>query len=260
MLIDWFTVGSQFINFFVLVLLMKRFLYRPILQVMADREKRVAATLSDAEDKKAAAQKELTLLQERQKELEGQAAVWLEQAAAEAQQKREALIAAARAEVAALQVQWCESLSQEKELFYHQVMLRVQAEIFAIVRQVLQDLADTDLEQAMARKFIDQLQSVPLDEKTRIAAYVTSTGRPVVIRSGFDLPEPARRDLERAVRSQFCSSANIQFETAPEFTGGIELVTSAHKLSWNMAAYLSALEEGLAKLLEGASEAHAHRQ
>jgi hypothetical protein len=31
MLIDWFTVGAQALNFLILVWLMKRFLYKPIL-------------------------------------------------------------------------------------------------------------------------------------------------------------------------------------------------------------------------------------
>ena len=34
MLIDWFTVGAQALNFVVLVWLMKRFLYKPILQAI----------------------------------------------------------------------------------------------------------------------------------------------------------------------------------------------------------------------------------
>ncbi len=32
MLIDWFTVGAQVLNFLILVWLMKRFLYQPILR------------------------------------------------------------------------------------------------------------------------------------------------------------------------------------------------------------------------------------
>jgi F-type H+-transporting ATPase subunit b len=58
MLIDWFTVGAQALNFLVLVWLMKRFLYKPILDAIDVREKRIAAELADASAKKAEAQKE----------------------------------------------------------------------------------------------------------------------------------------------------------------------------------------------------------
>ena len=58
MLIDWFTVGAQALNFIILVWLMKRFLYKPILNAVDAREKRIAAELADADAKKAEAQKE----------------------------------------------------------------------------------------------------------------------------------------------------------------------------------------------------------
>ena len=43
MLIDWFTVGAQALNFLILVWLMKRFLYKPILHAIDAREKRIAS-------------------------------------------------------------------------------------------------------------------------------------------------------------------------------------------------------------------------
>ena len=58
MLIDWFTVGAQVLNFVVLVWLMKRFLYRPILDAIDAREKRVAAELADADARRAEAGRE----------------------------------------------------------------------------------------------------------------------------------------------------------------------------------------------------------
>ena len=53
MLIDWFTVGAQTINFLILVWLMKRFLYKPILHAIDAREERIAKELADADAKKA---------------------------------------------------------------------------------------------------------------------------------------------------------------------------------------------------------------
>jgi hypothetical protein len=42
MLIDWFTVGAQIVNFLILVWLLKHFLYKPILNAIDAREKRIA--------------------------------------------------------------------------------------------------------------------------------------------------------------------------------------------------------------------------
>ncbi|MEO6949003.1 MAG: hypothetical protein ABI123_05190, partial [Ginsengibacter sp.] len=58
MKIDWFTVIAQVINFLILVWLLKKFLYKPILNAINEREKKIRDQLKDADDKKAAAQKE----------------------------------------------------------------------------------------------------------------------------------------------------------------------------------------------------------
>ena len=58
MLIDWFTVGAQVVNFLVLVWLLKRFLYKPVLQAIDAREKQVASQLAKAAEERAQAAKE----------------------------------------------------------------------------------------------------------------------------------------------------------------------------------------------------------
>jgi len=45
MLTDWFTIVAQALNFLILVWLMKRFLYKPILHAIDEREKRIATEL-----------------------------------------------------------------------------------------------------------------------------------------------------------------------------------------------------------------------
>ena len=77
MLIDWFTVGAQALNFIILVWLLKRFLYKPILNTVDAREKRIAAELADADAKKAEAQKERDDYQHKNEEFDQQRAALL---------------------------------------------------------------------------------------------------------------------------------------------------------------------------------------
>ena len=77
MLIDWFTVGAQAINFIILVWLLKRFLYKPILDAVDAREKRVATELADADAKKAEAEKERDEFQHKNEEFDQQRAALL---------------------------------------------------------------------------------------------------------------------------------------------------------------------------------------
>ena len=92
MLFDWFTVGAQALNFLILVFLMRRFLYKPILHAIDEREKRIAAELANADAKMAEAQKERDDYQQKNEELDQQRAALLAQATDEARIERQRLL------------------------------------------------------------------------------------------------------------------------------------------------------------------------
>ena len=72
MLIDWFTVGAQVVNFIILIWLLKRFLYRPILTAIDTREQRIAAELADAATKQLQATQERTTFENKRQALDQQ--------------------------------------------------------------------------------------------------------------------------------------------------------------------------------------------
>ena len=92
MLIDWFTAGAQALNFLILVWLMKRFLYKPILHAIDEREKRIATELADADARKAEAQKERDAFQHKNEEFDRQRAALLSQATDEVNAERQRLL------------------------------------------------------------------------------------------------------------------------------------------------------------------------
>ncbi len=55
MKINWFTLIAQVINFIILMWLLKRYLYKPILKAIDERENKIKAQLNDAEARKAEA-------------------------------------------------------------------------------------------------------------------------------------------------------------------------------------------------------------
>ena len=55
--LNWTTVILEIINFLVLVWILKRFLYRPVLQVIEERRARIEATLAEAKEQQEAAER-----------------------------------------------------------------------------------------------------------------------------------------------------------------------------------------------------------
>src|SRR5271167_1404309 len=113
MLIDWFTVGAQALNFIILVWLLKRFLYKPILNAVEARENRIAAELADADAKKAEAQKERDEFQHKNEEFDQQRAALLSTATAQAKAECQRLLDEARKAADALSAKRQETLRKD---------------------------------------------------------------------------------------------------------------------------------------------------
>ena len=71
-MIDWFTVVAQIINFLVLALLLKHFLYGRVVSAMEQREADIAKRWQAAEQTQHDAEQELATAQHKNRELEEQ--------------------------------------------------------------------------------------------------------------------------------------------------------------------------------------------
>jgi F-type H+-transporting ATPase subunit b len=250
MLIDWFTVGAQALNFIILVWLLKRFLYKPILHAVDAREKRIVAELADADAKKAEAQKERDEFQHKNEEFDLQRAALLSKATDEAKAERQRLLNDARKTADALSAKRQETLRSDAHNLNQAIRHRAQQEVFGIARKALTDLATTSLEERMAEVFTRRLRTMDGKAKEGLAEALKTASAPALVRSAFDLPAEQRAALQKALNETFSAEVHIRFETAPDLISGIELTTNGQKVAWSIASYLTSLEKGVGELLK----------
>ena len=249
MLIDWFTVGAQALNFIILVWLLKRFLYKPILNAVDARETRIAAELADADAKKAEAQKERDEFLQKSEEFDQQRAALLSKATDELKAERQRLLNDARKAADALGAKRQEALRIDAQNLNQAIRRRTQHEVFAIARKALTDLATASLEERMSDAFTRRLLTIDGKAKEGIAAALGTASEPAVVRSAFDLPEAQRAAIKKALNETFSAEVPVRFETAPDLISGIELTTNGQKIAWSIADYLVSLEKGVGELL-----------
>ena len=250
MLIDWFTVGAQALNFLILVWLMKRYLYKPIRHAIDEREKRIAAELANADAKKAEAQKEHDEFQHKNAEFDQQRAALLSKATGEAQAERQRLLDEARKAAVALSSKRQEALRSEEHALHQAIRQRTQQEVFAIARKALTDLATTSLEERLGEVFTRRLREMDGKAKEGLGAALKIASDPAVVRSTFDLPAEQRAAIQNALNETFSAEIRVRFETAPDLISGIELTTNGQKVAWSIADYLASLEKGVDELLK----------
>lgn len=243
MLIDWFTVVAQVINFLVLVWLLKRFLYKPLLKAIGEREKRIADQLRDAEEKEAAAQKEKTQYQQQNEAFTSQKAALLTAAGTDAAAERQRLLEKGTAEAEQLRARLMENMDKEQLLLKEAFARRIETEVFGITRKLLADLANANLEAEIVRVFIRRLDQLPADQQQTWQEALRSSTDPVLVRTALELAPGDRAALEQAWRKKFATGRLLSFEHKPDLVNGIELAINGYKLTWAVSDYLASLEK-----------------
>lgn len=250
MLINWFTVAAQIINFLILVALLKRFLYGPIVAAMSAREGRIAAQLTEAQQKRQEAEQDEASLHQKIREIEEQRQEMLTEAGRQAEAHKQELFSQARQEVEQIRQKWAASLKREKETFLQNLKQRLAQEVVAISRRALKELGNQELEQRLTEFFLERLRQLAPEEQTAIRESIQETGGELLITTAFELPEEIRQKIAAQVQDQFGRDLALRFAISGELLAGIELLTSSRKLAWSLGSFLDSLEEDLSQAFQ----------
>jgi F-type H+-transporting ATPase subunit b len=250
MLIDWFTLCAQVFNFFILVWLMKRFLYKPVLHAIDAREKRIAKEIADTDAKKADAQKEHDEFQHKNEAFDQERAARLSKAIDEVNTERQRLLDEARKAADTLSAKRQETLRNDAHNLNQAISRRTQQEVFAIARKALKDLATTSLEERLAEVFTRRLRELDGKAKEGLGEALKTASEPALVRSAFDLPAEQCSAIQNALNETFSAEIHIQFETAPDLVSGIELTMNGQKVAWSIEDYLASMKKGVDELLK----------
>lgn len=257
MQIDWFTYGAQIVNFLILLYLLRRFLYEPLLGAMASRAEHLRAQFTVVEEKAAKAEALIAEYQQRQSAFEAEKGELLAAVQEEVAQRRRTMIAEAREEVESMQSRWYAAVEQEKEDFLHELRLHVSSQLFDLARNVLEDLAHVELEAAMVTIFCDKLAALDRSTRHSIAKSLNRSTPTVIINSTFPLCEEMRSHIDRQIQQifafeEFPREIAVRFRQNPSLISGLELVVQDRRLAWSVDDHLTLLEKRLSRALDDA--------
>ena len=250
MLIDWFTVGAQVLNFLILVGLLKRFLYGPIVTAIDVREKAIAAEVATAAAKKAEAGKESEEFKQKNADFDRDRVALMGKVKGESEIERHRLLDEGRKDSEMVGAKRLAAMLTEQQGLNEQLHFRVQAEVFAITRKVLADLATVSLEDRMVEVLTRKLRDMKAAAKEAFASALNGSSEPANVRSAFELAADQRVALQLALREAFSTDVRVRFETAASLVCGIEVTSGGQKIAWSIAEYLASLETSVTDLFK----------
>lgn len=249
-LIDWFTVFAQVVNFLILVWLLRHFLYKPILNAIDAREKKVANELKNADAREAEAQKEKEEFRRKNEDFDQQRSALLNKAKEDAKAEHQRLFEEVRKEASDLRAKQQEALRNEEQNLSQEIGRRTLQEVFKIARKVLEDLAGASLEERAVDVFSQRMHNLTDEEKKQLASALNASPGQVLVRTAFDLPQTQRDSIKKTIKETLGIETQPRFETVPDLISGIELTTDGQKVAWNIADYLTSLQESIDELLK----------
>jgi len=250
MLIDWFTVVAQIVNFLILVALLKYFLYGRIIAAMDQRQEQINQRWQEAEVAKKKAEQEAASIQRKNIALDESREQLLAKIHDEVDEHRRELIGKARAEVDQLQTRWNDSLHEETDSFIRDLRALAAKEICSIARTALAELADQELEHCVVRAFIRRLYALNQDDRNEIGSHFKESGEDAILQSAFEIPVEQQNKITDVLKKQLFEHFNTRFELSEGLTCGIALQTKGHRIAWELSDFLDGLEQQILSTLE----------
>lgn len=236
MSIDWITVLAQMANFLLLVWLLKRFLYRPILDGIDAREAEIAKRMAEAGIAEQKAKTEAAQYKMQQAQLHEHKELLVTDALNNTKAQRDALLSEARTKLEQEQQDWQRFLSAERAKFNQQLQRNGEQALLTLTRKALHDLADESLEAAIVRHVGKRL--VPLASDLIEAAGDTNVAQ-ACTHEPLSLSDQAqlRSDLQ-----QLLPQLSLSFMTDAEQAAGLILRVGGAQVAWTLDSYTDELE------------------
>lgn len=247
MRLDLWTLALQAINALVLVWLLARFLYRPVIAAVAQRRAEAARLLADAEAARAQARQVQAALEADRASLAAEAERTGAEARARAAADGEALLEAARAEAAGLRREAQAAILRERAAAQAELERSAAELALVIARRLLELLPPAALTEAFLAVLAATFAALP----EPVQRQLRDPRETVTVVSAVKLDAAA----EQACRALLAGAGGVTFATDPALIAGIELRASHATLPASWGAELHRVAAALAREQDDATAA-----
>lgn len=241
--IDWVTTGAQILNFVVLLWLLKRFLYRPILKAVERREIEIKNRLDEASAQVENTKQQSDALQQERIKLANERESILEAARVEADHLKETLSKDINLEIEADRLNMKKGLEAERRGFAKEMAGVASHRISALAEKVLGELADVPLERQIVSAFLDELAGESKAKQKGLTRRIEKDG--AIIFSSRALTRGDKQRLQRALAKLTDTPFKIKFETDASLQAGLRLQIGGRIQEWSINKYLGDFEANM---------------
>ena len=242
MRLDWSTLALQLINFAILVWLLQRFLYRPVLRVLDARRQAADARYAEAQRTTEAARQQLAELETQRAAVAADRVAALAEAREQAHQMAGAERAQAEREARALLEEARQALAREREGLLAEARRGALDLAAGMARRVLAEIPESLRLEGWLERIDRHLRALPAAERGELALELAAAG-PLRVVLAWPTSPGAEEQWRTRLRETLGPDAAIAFETNAALIGGAELRFPHATLGFSVEGAIRALRE-----------------
>lgn len=245
MRLDWSTLALQLVNFGILVWLLQRFLYRPVLRMIDARRQAADTRYAEAERTAATAKRQLADLEAERAGVAADRLAALADAREQARQLVEARRAEAERDARAVLSEARLTLARERESLLAEARRAALDLAAGMARRVLEEIPESLRLEGWLERIDRHLKSLPSADRAELAGELAG-GAPLRVVSAWPIQAETQERWRARLREELGNVA-MTFETRPELIGGAELRFPHATLTFSVESAVSALQEEAAR-------------
>jgi len=153
------TLLAQIFNFLILVGILTKFAYKPLMQALEDRKNKIADSIDAAERDRQEAQKLKVDYEQQLREARSQAQTIIDRAEKQAEEAKEEILQEARTESARILKAVQEEITRERALALAQLKGEVVTLSMAAAAKIIEKNIDTQANATLVSSFIEKLDA-----------------------------------------------------------------------------------------------------
>ena len=243
---DLVTFLAQIVNLFVLVWLLKRFLYRPILAVIEKRQKEICDKIQTAENMQLQSENERKKWENEKQAYELEHQKELNQITQELAEKRKEGLTEIKSSLQRQRLKMQNDLLAEMDALQVDIGHFIATNFIQLANQALSELSNCcPLDQAI-RLFLDKLKNLEKNDKNNINI-ILKKQNVIFINSSDSLTKKQAQEITELIQKTFIlpPKCKIKFNVMSDLILGLEMRVGDISIEWNLKAYLNTLNANL---------------
>jgi F-type H+-transporting ATPase subunit b len=244
------TIAFQVLNFLVLLAILARFFYRPLLRVMTERENAIAARLREADERTKQAEAERQRLASLQREAEAQAEAQLAAARTEAQAVGKQILDGARQEAARMLDEARHTVDEREKAALARVEARARDSAVRMTGSLIRRTAGPAVHEALLERICDQGEWAGATEAESLREAVGNGQASVVVEVAYPATAETEARLREAVARLLSGSPrpiDLTLQVDPALVAGLRVQAGDVVLDMSLSRTLRELDEAPAE-------------